>query len=79
MGIIFAINTTGKERNGQENFSDREVLFLILEIDFPLQRNYTDCWHQNVCRTCVLIFAVPADRVSGACTIYYIVNDQHKN
>lgn len=35
MGIIFAISTTEKERNGHENFSDREVLFLILEIDFP--------------------------------------------
>lgn len=34
MGIIFAISTTEKERNGHENFSDREVLFLILEIDF---------------------------------------------
>ena len=42
MGIIFAISTTEKERNGHENFSDREVLFLILEIDFPLRRNYTD-------------------------------------
>ena len=30
MGIIFAISTTEKERNGHENFSDREVLFLIL-------------------------------------------------
>ena len=40
MGIIFAISTTEKERNGHENFSDREVLFLILEIDFPLRRNY---------------------------------------
>ena len=48
MGIIFAISTTEKERNGHENFSDREVLFLILEIDFPLRRNYTDSWHRNV-------------------------------
>lgn len=74
MGIIFAISTTEKERNGRENFSDREVLFLILEIDFPLWRNYTDSWHQNVGGTCNRLFIVPADRVFRACTIYDRVN-----
>ena len=63
MGIIFAISTTEKERNGHENFSDREVLFLILEIDFPLRRNYTDSWHRNVWGTRIRLFIVPDDSV----------------
>ena len=78
MGIIFAISTTEKERNGHENFSDREVLFLILEIDFPLRRNYTDSWHRNVCGTRIRLFIVPDDSVFRTCTIYYRVNFQQK-
>ena len=79
MGIIFAISTTEKERNGHENFSDREVLFLILEIDFPLRRNYTDSWHRNVWETRIRLFIVPDDSVFRTCTIYYRVNFQQKN
>ena len=79
MGIIFAISTTEKERNGHENFSDREVLFLILEIDFPLRRNYTDSWHRNVWGTRIRLFIVPDDSVFRTCTIYYRVNFQQKN
>ena len=78
MGIIFAISTTEKERNGHENFSDREVLFLILEIDFPLRRNYTDSWHRNVWGTRIRLFIVPDDSVFRTCTIYYRVNFQQK-
>lgn len=78
MGIIFAISTTEKERNGHENFSDREVLFLILEIDFPLRRNYTDSWHRNVWGTRIRLFIVPDDSVFRMCTIYYRVNFQQK-
>lgn len=76
MGIIFAISTTEKERNGHENFSDREVLFLIF---FPLRRNYTDSWHRNVWGTRIRLFIVPDDSVFRTCTIYYRVNFQQKN
>ena len=68
MGIIFAISTTEKERNGHENFSD-----------FPLRRNYTDSWHRNVWGTRIRLFIVPDDSVFRTCTIYYRVNFQQKN
>ena len=53
--------------------------FLILEIDFPLRRNYTDSWHRNVWGTRIRLFIVPDDSVFRTCTIYYRVNFQQKN
>ena len=61
-GHYFAISTTEKNGTVMKIFQTGKF-FLILEIDFPLRRNYTDSWHRNVWGTRIRLFIVPDDSV----------------